>query len=379
MGSMGIAKQNNRLIIDLNQDGVINLGDDLVIHDFFTSDGLIEAVANLNSIAILNFFSDNQSPTNINLSNPNINENEPIGTEVGTFTSTDPDTGDTFTYSLVAGEEDTHNSLFTIDGDILKTSAVFDFESQETYSIRVQTTDSANNIYSESFTINVNDVDEPIDLVNQSFDVISDHILGGNVTFDFTIANQVLGNAGSFNLQFVYSDDDIIGNDDDLIVDTLTIDELLSGDNYTDTHTLQLPLSSLNTRAINDDPPNQGNGYLSNSYDYLGIIIDPENQITESDELNNFNSGQGIDKDDVTYFPWDIDSNGVVTSTDAIFVINRIGQTMTQENSLADLNGDGVISSTDAISIINRVGYQINSNVMEDEITNTILPATIEI
>ncbi|MGK7879622.1 MAG: cadherin repeat domain-containing protein, partial [Crocosphaera sp.] len=100
----------------------------------------------------------NEPPNDLTLSNNTIDENEPINTEIGTLTTTDPDSGDTFTYSLVAGQGDTDNSLFTIDGDVLKTNAIFDFETQDTYSIRVETTDSANNTYSEAFIINVNDI-----------------------------------------------------------------------------------------------------------------------------------------------------------------------------------------------------------------------------
>ena len=55
----------------------------------------------------------NQVPTNITLSNSAVAENQAINTVVGSLTTTDPDTGDTFTYSLVSGTGATDNSLFT--------------------------------------------------------------------------------------------------------------------------------------------------------------------------------------------------------------------------------------------------------------------------
>jgi hypothetical protein len=64
--------------------------------------------------------------TNITLSNSNIAENQAVNTVIGDFTSTDPDPGDTFTYSLVAGAGDTDNSFFTITGSQLRTKAVFE-------------------------------------------------------------------------------------------------------------------------------------------------------------------------------------------------------------------------------------------------------------
>ncbi|MDB9458149.1 cadherin repeat domain-containing protein, partial [Dolichospermum circinale CS-545/17] len=83
----------------------------------------------------------NKAPTNLTLSTSTIAENQIIGTVVGNLTTTDPDTGDTFTYSLVTGDGATDNSLFTITNNQLKTNSVFDFEAKNSYSIRVKTTD----------------------------------------------------------------------------------------------------------------------------------------------------------------------------------------------------------------------------------------------
>jgi len=79
---------------------------------------------------------------------------------VGTFSTTDPETGDTFTYQLVAGAGDTDNAAFTIVGDKLQINSSPDFETQSSYSIRVQTTDPSGESYSENLTININDVNE---------------------------------------------------------------------------------------------------------------------------------------------------------------------------------------------------------------------------
>src|SRR5205814_601472 len=98
----------------------------------------------------------NEAPTDIALSNSNIAENLPAGTTVGTFSSTDPDFGDNFAYSLVAGTDSTDNAAFTIDaGGNLKTSTSFDFQSQSSYSIRVRTTDAGGLSFEKAFTISV--------------------------------------------------------------------------------------------------------------------------------------------------------------------------------------------------------------------------------
>jgi Ca2+-binding RTX toxin-like protein len=102
----------------------------------------------------------NQAPTNLSLSNSNITENQPINTVIGDLTSTDPDAGDTFTYSLVTGTGDTDNALFTIAGNQLQTNAIFDYETQNGYSVRIRTTDQGNLTFEKQLTIGVTDLNE---------------------------------------------------------------------------------------------------------------------------------------------------------------------------------------------------------------------------
>jgi Ca2+-binding RTX toxin-like protein len=102
----------------------------------------------------------NEAPTNLNLDNSTVAENQVLGTVVGNLSTTDPDTGDTFTYSLVTGTGDTDNGLFTIVGNQLKTNTVFDFETKNSYSIRLRTTDAGGLFSEQQFTISVSDVNE---------------------------------------------------------------------------------------------------------------------------------------------------------------------------------------------------------------------------
>ncbi|WP_371415551.1 bluetail domain-containing putative surface protein [Dolichospermum sp. UHCC 0260] len=86
----------------------------------------------------------NRTPTDILLTKKPASGNLPIGTILGTFSSTDPDTGNTFTYSLVNGLGNTSNSLFTIVGNQLKTNIPLDTAQGFDFSIRVRTTDQGN-------------------------------------------------------------------------------------------------------------------------------------------------------------------------------------------------------------------------------------------
>ena len=85
-------------------------------------------------------------------------EGQAAGTTVGTFTSTDPDTGDTFTYSLVSGTGSADNAAFTISGDVLNTAYPFNFMTKNSYSIRVRTTDQGGLNFEKIFVISVTDL-----------------------------------------------------------------------------------------------------------------------------------------------------------------------------------------------------------------------------
>ncbi len=103
----------------------------------------------------------NTGPTAIDLSNNSISENEPINSTIGSFSTIDPNSADAHTYSLVTGIGDTDNSSFDIvNTNQLVNKEVFDFETKSTYSIRVQTDDGNGGTFSNSFAINVIDVDE---------------------------------------------------------------------------------------------------------------------------------------------------------------------------------------------------------------------------
>ena len=126
---------------------------------------------------------ENRAPTAIALDPASVAENEPSGTTVGTFSTTDPDTGNTFTYSLVGGTGDSDNASFTISGSTLKTAASFDYETKNSYAIRVRSTDNGGLFFEQAFTISVSDVNENVAPVATNDDVSTDEdtALSGNV------------------------------------------------------------------------------------------------------------------------------------------------------------------------------------------------------
>ena len=87
-----------------------------------------------------------------------IAENNPPGATVGSFASVDADPSQTHAFTLVSGSGDADNASFVIDGNTLKITPVADFETQSSYSIRVQVSDGAGGTFQKVFTIGILDV-----------------------------------------------------------------------------------------------------------------------------------------------------------------------------------------------------------------------------
>lgn len=94
---------------------------------------------------------DATPPTDIALSNTTVQEKKPIGTTVGTLTATDSGSSPTFTYALQSGD----TSFFTINGNVLKTSALFAYDTKNSYKITIRVTDEAGNTFDKDFIIQV--------------------------------------------------------------------------------------------------------------------------------------------------------------------------------------------------------------------------------
>ena len=141
-----------------------------------------------------------QTPTSLTLSATSVAENQPSGTLVGTFTTTDPDMGDTHTYSLVAGAGDTHNARFTISNSTLQTAAEFDHETQDTLNIRVRTTDSTGRFLENAFTITVTDINEAPTAVAISSDTVAENSPIGTSVGTLTSIDPDVGNTHTYSL-----------------------------------------------------------------------------------------------------------------------------------------------------------------------------------
>ena len=162
----------------------------------------------------------NSAPTDITLSANTIAENNAVIAIIGNLSTTDADTSDTHTYSLVAGTGDTDNSSFNISDTSLRASAAFDFETKSSYSIRVRTTDSGGATFEKPFTITVTDVVEgstfagaypgksPTDIAPNGLSYLANYGFGGSEGITPTLPIMDNSDATKLRLVVVFRTDD---------------------------------------------------------------------------------------------------------------------------------------------------------------------------
>ena len=269
----------------------------------------------------------NEPPTNLTLSQNSVDEDVAIGTEIGTFTTTDPDNSNTFTYTFTQDSD-----TFEIEGDKLKTKAFLDYETTQNYTIKVNSNDGANDI-SRDFTIYVNEPEQ------------------FTVTFNLSVTNSQ-GTADSGGPIFLELYDiskttpiDIFGNDS-ITDNKLKLNNGLpfkQDSNYSDTFSIQnnlsefyVKLSSGTADGLNFD--NVTINYNDNTYSFT--TVDNDNFGTEENNYTGTDNTVGwLDTPPSAAGPknrWYIVTG--YTNTDALLVSMPFSQTqdLTNYGSLQD-------------------------------------------
>ena len=142
---------------------------------------------------------ENTPPTSINLTGSAVLENAPNAL-VGLLSTVDADATDLFTYELVAGDGDTGNTLFRLDGDRLKTAVALDHEASDTYSIRIRSTDSSGASIEAIFEIVVDDVNEAPTSLRLSNASVAEDAVAGTVVGGFSVEDEDITDSHTFAL-----------------------------------------------------------------------------------------------------------------------------------------------------------------------------------
>ncbi len=142
----------------------------------------------------------NQAPTDILLSGGSVDENQPSGTNVGVFSTVDPDPADNHSYTLVSGDGSTGNGFFNIESGTLKTLSKFDYESKGSYSIRVKTDDGNGGTFEKSFTVVVKNVNDAPTDITLSKSTVSEGQPAGATVGEFSASDQDVGDTHVYAL-----------------------------------------------------------------------------------------------------------------------------------------------------------------------------------
>ncbi|RMF59768.1 MAG: hypothetical protein D6743_15875, partial [Calditrichaeota bacterium] len=205
----------------------------------------------------INVTNVNEAPTDISLNSDSVAESSPVGTAVGNFSATDQDAGDMFTYSLAAEPGSIDNASFQIVGNQLQTNAVFDYETKNSYSIRVRVTDAGGLTFEKVFTINVTNVNEAPTAIT----------LDNNSVLEEQAAGAAVGN-------FSTTDPDI--------ADTFTY-VLTDMANYPDNSSFQIVGNELQTAVVLDFETKSSYTIRVRSTDSGGLWVEREFTITVTD------------------------------------------------------------------------------------------------
>jgi hypothetical protein len=128
-------------------------GDNVYDITVTVSDGSLTSTPRVVAIRVINA---NEGPTDVALSGATVGQAVGANAVVGTLSTTDPDAGDTFTYTLVAGTGATDNASFNVSGASLRANDAAALATGS-HSIRVRSTDAGGLWFEKAFTVTVTD------------------------------------------------------------------------------------------------------------------------------------------------------------------------------------------------------------------------------
>ena len=163
-GSQARISGGSTLEIDVNGDAIADMQIELsnIQGTLTNANFVVEGLAN-------------QAPTDIALSNATVAENSAVGAVVGALSSTDPDAGDSATYTLL----DNAGGRFAVSGGNLVVAGLLDYEAATSHAVTVRVTDSAGHTFDEVLTVNVSNVNEaPTDIALVGTSVVENSAAG---------------------------------------------------------------------------------------------------------------------------------------------------------------------------------------------------------
>ena len=269
------------------------------------------------------------STSDITLSGSTITENEAAGVTVGQLIGVIPGGTGPYTYTTIGGDGDTNNDGFSVFGDLLRTSDVFDFEVTPTLSVRIRATDQTGLFVEKAFTITVTNVTELSGIDVQNGQTQRSFVNAVDILFDQS--SDLLTLLDNNRIQLTRRD--------------------LNGNNP---FVMAIPTSSVQGNNIRLDFGAQGIGGNRNSNagdGYYEIAVDLDGDGTFESKRNFYR------------LLGDVNGDGKVDASDTSLILGSFGTT----NRERDTNGDGIVNAIDRILSIRGIGRKLKDGLFVDD------------
>ncbi|MBR1143698.1 tandem-95 repeat protein [Bradyrhizobium sp. AUGA SZCCT0431] len=166
----------NVLQIDVDGDGQMGAADMEI-----TLNGLSGTLTDANFVTS----GVNHAPSDISLVGSSVAENSAVNTVVGTLSGSDPDAGDTATFSIV-----NPNGMFAINGNDLVVAGPIDYETGASQSVTVRATDSSGATYDEVFNIGVTDANDAPTVISGTTGSVAENAANSTVVYQAMASDQ---------------------------------------------------------------------------------------------------------------------------------------------------------------------------------------------
>jgi len=317
-----------------------------------------------------------------------IPESTPVGTTLATFPAVDPnEPHQTVGYSFIDTGNYPDNARFSISGTDLVTNTAFDYETTQSYSIKIRATDSSSLTTDTTITVNITDIDEktPTDIY---IDNLGDSTVDENLTVPTVVGvlstDDDVDTKQAFTYTIVSIKDSLLADagdlfeivDDKLKTKTTPLDyetnstyfvELTANDGFTTiTKSITLKVNDKNdapyVKSPISDYPKQATEDTNFSYTI------PSNTFDDYDSADG-DSSNSVLNDGISNLTYSISSNpGWLTIDTATGTISG-----TPSDSYVGDNTVAVIAKDDELAQSTPVSFKINVASYDDPITDVKL------
>ena len=140
----------------------------------------------------------NRAPSDLQLDNNTIDENQSANLFVGSFSTVDEDSGESHQYAFVSGGAD--NDLFALSGNALIAKSSHNYESSATRTVKVKSTDKYGKTITKDFTINISNINDAPTAMSLTANSIAENSSANSTVAQFSTTDEDAGETFTYSL-----------------------------------------------------------------------------------------------------------------------------------------------------------------------------------